>query len=608
MLMRSLWLVPASCLLLAGCETNPTQRPESQVLVPPKFYNAAVQATAVVAEPVTGGGLALASSDWWRRLGSDELNRLVDQALANSPELRIATLQLSQAKLRADQVRAGGLPTLTLPIRSAIQAPGGTVGTVPVGGGGASQQSYQASLSGVWRADIWGEQKALGESAQLQVARAVHERENVQRNLIAGVVSSYVSLLALNDTIVLAYDNVAIADRLANTVQQRLDAGDATADEVEQQRAAVFGQQAQIPGLQQQREDVRNSIAQLLGTVPGALLLSDKGLDELTTPGVASGLPSALLLNRPDVRMMESRMRAANADIDVARARMLPPIDLSAQAGYSGLALGQLLQPQNLFWNAIASLTVTIFDGGKREGDKAYAKAFHEEMVETYGRTLFQAIREVESALSTIRTSGLRLEAQQRVTRSALTSFGTANVAYLAGAVDLTTLLDSRRNYQRQLDDRQRIKTEQLRAYVSLNQALGLGVFLEEDSLPHRPLANTEGLGRWEVELSGLYHRSSLAFVVRDVQSRFEPWVATHALYGVFQGSVDDGLDSRDAWFRVRAAHFSDMSEAEAFCAALAQAQRGCRVVAPGEDPAPGQRIVIADVAPARALTHASVP
>ena len=166
-------------------------------------------------------------------------------------------------------------------------------------------------------------------------------------------------------------------------------------------------------------------------------------------------------------------MRAANADIEVARARLLPPIDLSVQGGYSGLSIAQLLQPQNFLLSTIASLAVTIFDGGRREGEKAYANAYYEEMVETYAQTVLQAIREVESALSTLRSTNLRLDAQKRSTRATLNLFKIASESFLLGAVDLTTVLDTRKNYQRSVDETQKLKADLLRSYVNLSQALG---------------------------------------------------------------------------------------------------------------------------------------
>ena len=452
-----LLLISLPLFVLSGCETNQPRVEIRQPALPSNYRNS---------EPTAVASLSLASSpaSWWQQYGSTELDRLVKQAVANNSDLRIARLQITQAKIRSDQSRAGKLPTITAPLRAAFQTTGGSTD---------AQQSSQAGLLATWRVDVWGEQSALIESADLQFWRAVHASENVQRNLIASLVSSYIAYLSAGDGLELARQNDAISQELLKTTEQRFALGDATANELEQLRANLYAQQAIIPSLENQQEDIRITIARLLGTVPGSVELSAKGVDELLLPTVSSGLPSSLLLRRPDIRMMEARMRAANADIEVARARLLPPIDLSVQGGYSGLSIAQLLQPQNFLLSTIASLAVTIFDGGRREGEKAYANAYYEEMVETYAQTVLQAIREVESALSTLRSTNLRLDAQKRSTRATLNLFKIASESFLLGAVDLTTVLDTRKNYQRSVDETQKLKADLLRSYVNLSQALG---------------------------------------------------------------------------------------------------------------------------------------
>jgi outer membrane protein TolC len=203
------------------------------------------------------------------------------------------------------------------------------------------------------------------------------------------------------------------------------------------------------------------------------LHLAGEGLGNLRVPVVNAGMPSSLLLQRPDIRMVEARMRAANANIELARARLLPPLDLSAQAGMSGLTIAQLLQPESFFWNAAASLAITIFDGGRRQAEKDFAESAHEEMVETYRQTIYQAIREVESATATLKFTQARLDAQNRSMRSALASFKIATDAYDLGAADLPSMLQVRKNYQRSADESQHTKAELLLAYASLSLALG---------------------------------------------------------------------------------------------------------------------------------------
>lgn len=454
-----------ACLWLAGCETQPVQNPDTAAPeLSTRFRNDNIETPEEVSAP----------DAWWRQLGDAELDRLIGQALVGNPDLKIAELRVKQAVARADQVRAGGKPNVNLPMLAATQAPGGTVGSVPVSSSTrTSQTSYQASLQVSYRVDLWGEQSSRDASADQQVLRARFESDNERRNVVSTVVNLYVSWLSLHDSIRLAQDNIEASEHILRQTEKRYALGDATTSELEQQRGALAIQRSNLPFLLQQREDTRSQIAQALGLRSGEVVLPEAGLERLSVQSQHAGLPSSLLLRRPDVRAVEARMRAARADIDVARARFLPTLDLAAQGGRSALSLVQLLRPESLFWNTIASVTASVFDGGRRESERAMAEAYYEEMVVTYGKVVYQAVREVENGLFLVRASGQRYDAQTEATRASKRVLDAAVLAYQSGALDLASVLDARRNHQRQTDEWLRSKAEALRAYVVLARALG---------------------------------------------------------------------------------------------------------------------------------------
>jgi NodT family efflux transporter outer membrane factor (OMF) lipoprotein len=579
------WGIAVLLFMLTGCESTGPKVDASTFELPSAYRNA-VAPTGRVSSAASG------QLDWWKQYGSAELDRLVDRALAFNADLRVATLQVAQAKIRADQARGGRLPTLTAPVRAVLQGQGTS---------SDSQQNSQVGLLGTFRLDLWGEQRALIDSADLQLQRAVHERENTQRNTIASLVNAYIAFLSVSDSILIARENEAVAADILRNTEKRMEMGDATADDLEQQRASLFSQQVILPGLENQQEDLRNVISRLVGALPANLVLSDQGLDALRLPTVQAGLPSDLLLGRPDIRMMEARMRAANANIEVARARLLPPIDLSSQAGYSANTLASLFQPQNFLANTVASLAISIFDGGVRKSEQAFAKTYYEEMVETYGKTVLQAVREVESALANLKAAARRLEAQKAVTRSALNIFKIGNDAYRAGAIDQSALLESRRNYQRNADETQRIKAEVLRSYATLSYALGFGAVLNEMSplaeltqTDHFTIANditidrhgiltataaadptfANETGRWAVTLEGVIHRSGLLPLWRDFHTRYsgDQWLRAFKVDG-----IDDRAYTGEAWYRVAIVGFKDQNESISYCFKLKQ-QQHCQV------------------------------
>jgi NodT family efflux transporter outer membrane factor (OMF) lipoprotein len=457
-------LLATAAALLAGCALPKPAAQAEAVELPAAYRN--VDALGAAARTQDGAATNAATSHWWHGYGNAELNDLVERALAHNVDLRIASAQIKQAKIRAEQARAGHLPSVIVPGRVVAQGNGGTVDT---------QQSSQLSLQGTYRVDIWGEQKSLVESADMQVLRANFEYENAKRNVIANLIGAYISYLAVQDSIVLAAENADASQRIVQMVEQRLSLGDATRDEVEQQRATLAALQAAAPALEDQLDNIKTVISRWVGALPGSLRLMGNGLEQLQIPAVPAEVPGSLIFSRPDIKVVEARMGAAHANIELARARLMPPIDLVVQSGFSGLALSELLLPQSFFWASAASFTATVFDGGRRQNEWEFADAYYEEMALTYRQTVYQAVREVESAISGVNTTQRRLEAQKRMSRAELNRVKSSADAFEAQAIDAASVLEAQKNYKRSVEEVLRLKAELLRAHASLFQALGQG-------------------------------------------------------------------------------------------------------------------------------------
>lgn len=585
--------------------------------------------------PVLASPFSTALAEWWRLLGSEELNILMDRALANNPDLRIATLRIAQSKARLDQAGADKLPSLSLPLSfgNGISSYG-------------AKTMNQISLKGDWRPDIWGETASMYESAELQLLRATYQRDDMQRNIAANVTITYIEYLSLNDRLRVARETEKSLAEMLASVNARLKIGDATITEMEQQKAAIYAARSSIPVLSQQREIILNRLAALTGSMPVALKLSYNGLNSVRFPMVLPGVPSALLLRRPDVRAVESRLLAADADIDVARARILPPLDLTAQVGYGSMYMSQLFLPQALFWNTIANLSVSIFDGGKRAREIEFAQAVHEELLETYVRVIYDAVREVDDALSAINYTGKRQEAQNMAAESSLRAWNYNQETFMSGAVDYLSILDTQRTYQRNLDDLYNIRLERFRGLVDLFSALGGGV-PSGDAMPGtgtRPLPLAEeidfgsvltendtqqgksGIGgnerpsvdasghfmksshslmfaarlsnralterldwggnswdvhekSWLVEITGIFDRGAILPAWRDLNARFPKQFENKVLLPHRQGLVTIGEKERSSWYRLYVSTFSEQKTAEEFCAVLHAGQQTCGVL-----------------------------
>ncbi len=602
------WLV--SSLLFMGCTTTPHRQAIAPVPIPAEFKQAAAMraelepfakksaVAAAVTEPLVGKKL----SEWWRLMSNPELDALIDRAIANNTDLSIATLRIVQAKVRADQAGADRWPTLSVPYQAKGEAPKGGIGSLNAGQQRETLHTYQISLRADWRPDLWGERSALVESAQMQLYRTTYQRDDTRRQMIANVAALYVEYLSLNDRVRVARETETVLRGMLESVSRRLEIGDATITDLEQQRAAVYAVQATIPALELQRETVSNAIAQLLGVTPVSLALSDRGLDSLTFAGLLPGIPASLVLRRPDVRVIEARMLSAHADIEVARARLLPPLDLTAQVGYGSHILSQLFSSHNLLWNAIANLSATIFDHGKRASEVEFSNALHEELTETYIKVIYNAIRETEDALATVQMTGKRIEAQAASVDAARRAWKLSMEAYEVGAVDYLTLIDTERTYHRTLDELYRIRMERMKGVVSLFAALGGGVTTPEEpgaavpgltadaagaapagDIPYRKYAlskDEDERQRWFVELAGLHDRSGIPHVWRDLNMRYAESMAGRSLLPRLQGRVEA---RHTHWYRLYIAAFDTEEAAQEVCDQLTLKLQRCRIVSFGD-------------------------
>jgi NodT family efflux transporter outer membrane factor (OMF) lipoprotein len=634
--LRKIVFATVALLLVPGCAVKRGQYDVPALNIPAQYAKApnAVQASGGNATPeqVLSSPLSTVLAEWWRLLGSEELNGLMDRALANNPDLRIAALRIAQSQARLGQAGADFLPSISMPIQMRTDYPEFGAGRGNPGGlNNTTRATDQISLKADWRPDIWGETSSLYDSARMQVLRATYQRDDMQRTVAANVVITYLEYLSLNDRIRVARETEKSLGEMLASVDGRLEIGDATITEMEQQKAAVYSVQATIPLLEQQRQVVLSRLAGLMGAAPVALKLSDKGMDSAKFPAVLPGVPSALLLRRPDVRAVEARLLAADADIDVARTRLFPPLDLSAQAGYGTMVMSQLLSPQSLFWNTMGSLTVSIFDSGKRSRDVEFAQAMHEELLETYVRVIYDAVREVDDSLNGINSIQKRMESQSMAADSSLRAWNYSQEVFMAGVVDYIVLLDTQRTYQRNMDDWYNVRLENYRNLTNLFSALGGGV-TSGDAMPgdgERPakLASeieygavlpetgeqsgaespsktdvrtvrldttqperrkTDGVdwdgkswhgGEWLVELSGVYDRGAVLPAWRDLSVRFPQLVEKHSLLPQRQGQVKAGDKERASWYRLYITSFSDKKNAEQYCAVLAAGQQRCAVV-----------------------------
>jgi NodT family efflux transporter outer membrane factor (OMF) lipoprotein len=449
-------LIPVAACLLAACGGLPESTASG--LATPERFEAAPPGHPLLAR-------------WWTRFGSAELSRLVDDAERGNFDIAAATARLEQADAQARIVGATLLPVLTASASGAYGQSSGTTGSEvrPPSRSGLVNGLLAASFE----LDVWGRNRDTLRTALLTADAAGYERHVVRLSVQAAVVNAWLQLGAARDRAALAEGNLTNAQRVLAVINERVAAGTGSVLDRAQQESLVANLRATIPTLRQTAATSRTALALLTGRPVNGLRRGGASLRRLRTPATAPGLPSELLLRRPDIRRAEAALAAADADVSAARKALLPTIRLTADSGYASAALHNLIRPESLIWSLAAGTVQPIFDGGRLKAATELSEAQRRELLELYRRAIVAGLVDVENALIAVRESTARLAARTVAVAKAREAFGLAERQLREGTIDLQTLLTTQATLFQVEDGFIVDRLSRLQAAVSLAQALG---------------------------------------------------------------------------------------------------------------------------------------
>jgi NodT family efflux transporter outer membrane factor (OMF) lipoprotein len=438
--------------LLAGCASiNPvaTARPE---LATPMAWREAPS------------GIGFPEAEWWRGFQSPDLVTLVQQARAGNQDLEAAVQRMAQADAL---VRVAGSPLLPSLDATADAA-------VSERNGANTRRIYGGGLSSRWEVDLWGRNRDALAAEKARALSDRFDRDALALSLDAGVADTYLLLVAARERRRIAAANLEAAERVLALVAVRVANGAASPLELAQQRAAVARQRATLPPLDLATRQAEHALAVLLSRAPGSLAPNSDRLEALSAPTVPAGLPSELLLRRPDLARAEANLAAAAGDVSVARKALYPSITLTVFGGAESPNLASLLNG-NWLTSAATGLTAPIFSGGFLRGRLAFAEARQKELVALYRAAAYGAFADVEDALAATQARTLELSLSEQAAEAARTAATLAEAQYREGAIDLLALLVSQRAAFDAEDALAVARRERLRAAVALFRALGGG-------------------------------------------------------------------------------------------------------------------------------------
>lgn len=448
-------------LALAGCSFTPEyQRPAAPV---PADWPMKVGAGDTAQD-------AALLADWRAFFPDARLQSLIAAALEHNRDLRIAVGRVDEARALAGIARADRLPTVDLAAqRAASLTPADLSGT----GRQQNSQRYDINLAVVaFELDFWGRVKSLDDAGRANFLASDYARQAFGLSLIADVANAWFSLLEFRERLELAGATLKSRDETRTLVGRRRDVGLAGDLDYLQADGAYQSARAEVASLARSQAAAENALRLLVGA---AAFAAEDG--KLAQPGlvaeVAAGLPSEVLLARPDVMAAEQKLIAANANIGAARAAFLPKIVLTAALGTASHGLSGLFGAGSGAWNFVPALRLPLFDSGRSSDNVDLATARKTIAVAEYEKTIQQAFREIADLLSARAQLSEQLQAQEAGVAAQNQRLKIVDARYRAGVSSHLELLDAQREHFAAQQSALAVRRQLLSAAAGFYKALG---------------------------------------------------------------------------------------------------------------------------------------
>ena len=501
--MHFLRLHPCACLALAcsfaGVGASVGAPPAVPIQPPAAFKN----------EQPRGRDKPRAPADWWQIFRDAPLDRLESQATHANQDLAQSISRIEEARQQTRAAAADFFPhidanpsaerirsTNTGPVLKAQLVGNAGVFGALTGGGTASTtgttkssaplafssrgltvtyDDFRAPLSVSYELDVFGRIRHQYASARSTLQAEEADRRAVQLSLTSQVANNYFLLRALDSQVAVLRRTLSLRQSSLHLNQERLNAGVAGPLDVARARVELDDTQADLDEAVRQRAETENVLAVLCGQVASEFRIAADPLEDVAPPAVPPGIPADLLTHRPDLAEAERRLNAANEEIGVARARLLPTFNIQANAGFESADYQQVFDAQSRALAVLGTIDIPIFEGGRNIAGLREARSRRDEALAQYRGTALTAFREVETALSDVRQRVAQADARRRAIADANEVLELSQRRYLEGAVNYFDVVDAQRsllgaelNNVQTLDGR-------FTATVSLIQAIGGG-------------------------------------------------------------------------------------------------------------------------------------
>jgi multidrug efflux system outer membrane protein len=473
------WPLPAArflpsvtLMLLAGCAVGPNHHRPPAVATMPAAYAGATNEWKTATPQAH-----LPKGAWWEIFGDEELNRLQAQAAEANQQLQAAVARFAQARASADVARSGLFPRIGAGFsatrqRDSANRPQSNTGQAS--GKGFTYDSFALPFDLSYEVDLWGRVRRQVESARAKEQADAADLEGVRLAIAAEVAADYFALRALDAEKSALLPTIEANRRSLDLTRNRRAGGLVSDLDVAQAETVLKTAEAQLPTITLARARFEHALAALTGQPASGFSLAEQPLIQ-EPAAIPPDLPSALLERRPDIAAAERRMAAANANIGVSKAAYYPAIRFNGLAGFQSLDVGTLFDWPSRFWAVGPSLSLSLFEGGKRRASVRQAEASYEETIARYRDTVLTAFAEVEDHLAAqhlladgYTQEASALESARKQLEIATNRYRSGLVTYLQVATAQNAVMERERAVAR-------LRGQRFTAAVALVKSLGGG-------------------------------------------------------------------------------------------------------------------------------------
>ncbi len=466
-------------LVLAGCSLAPTYEvPSTPTIATFKEASQTLSATDAGMWKTAQPSDDVRRGEWWKVFEDPKLNDLEQRAVDANQNLKAAAARVKEARAMNQAARAGLFPSLEGgfgPTRERVSAaslfePDGT--QVP------QQTFWRAQASASYEVDLFGRVSSTVDAARADTQRNEALYRSVLLALQADVAQNYFALRELDAEADVISQGIQLREQALKLVTRRYSEGETNELDVSRATAELATAQADAMTVQRLRAASEHSLAVLLGSAPAEFSMASSPLSPVDLR-IPPGLPSSLLERRPDIAAAERAMAAANSRVGVAKAAFFPSLNLTGTGGFESATLGDLFK-----WSSRAfllgplagtALDIPIFDGGRRKGNLANARAVYEEDVADYRQQVLVAFREVEDNLSDLRILETQTQTQNDAVKASQHAADLSRVQYAEGAVNYLDVIDAQRTVLQARRAEVQLQGIQAASTVNLIRALGGG-------------------------------------------------------------------------------------------------------------------------------------